>query len=128
MLQAKQQAEFANHAKSEFLANMCHELRPPLNGIMGILDVLQATTKLDHEQKEFVDLGITAANRLPRLLSDILDLSRVEADMMEIIDEEFNPLEQVDSVADLFKVNIKDKSVSLSCKLGPEMQEKIVGG
>ncbi|RQD74743.1 PAS domain S-box protein [Desulfonatronospira sp. MSAO_Bac3] len=124
---ARQQAEAANHAKSEFLANMSHELRTPLNGIMGMLDVLQATTDLDHEQKEFVDLGITAANRLTRLLSDILDLSKVEAGKMEIIDEEFNPGELVDSVADLFKVNIKDKNVSLSCKLDPEMPEKIVG-
>jgi len=125
--QAKQQAEAANHAKSEFLANMSHELRTPLNGIMGMLDVLQATTELDHEQKEFVDMGITAANRLTRLLSDILDLSKVEAGKMEVIDEELSLRELVDSVSDLFKVSIKDKDVPLTCKLDPELPEKIVG-
>ena len=125
--QAKQQAEAANHAKSEFLANMSHELRTPLNGIMGMLDVLRATTDLDQEQKEFVDLGITAANRLTRLLSDILDLSKVEAGKMEIINEEFSPRELVNSVVDLFKVNLKDRDVSLSCKPDPDLPEKLVG-
>ncbi|WP_291321456.1 PocR ligand-binding domain-containing protein, partial [Desulfonatronospira sp.] len=75
--QAKVQAKAANQAKSEFLANMSHELRTPLNGILGMLQLLQSITDLDHEQNEYVELGIAAANRLTRLLSDILDLSRV---------------------------------------------------
>ncbi|WP_291322711.1 PAS domain S-box protein, partial [Desulfonatronospira sp.] len=127
LVSTKEAAEAANRAKSEFLANMSHELRTPLNGILGMLQLLQSTTDLDHEQNEYVELGITSANRLTRLLSDILDLSRVEAGKMEIIEEEFRTKELVDSVTDLFKVTIKEKDLSLVFQLDPALPEKLVG-
>jgi len=99
--QAKRQSESANKAKSEFLANMSHEIRTPLNGIMGMLQVLQMTS-LDEEQEEYVTMATKASKRLSRLLSDILDLSKIEADKMELSEEEFLLSEVMESIQDIF--------------------------
>jgi signal transduction histidine kinase/CheY-like chemotaxis protein len=88
LLKAKSAAETANMAKNEFLANMSHEIRTPLNGVLGMLQLLQ-TTSLDDEQREYAEIAINSSNRLTRLLSDILDLSRVEAGRLEIASAPF---------------------------------------
>ncbi|MGE4506779.1 MAG: histidine kinase dimerization/phospho-acceptor domain-containing protein, partial [Desulfovibrionaceae bacterium] len=88
LMKAKSAAETANMAKNEFLANMSHEIRTPLNGVLGMLQLLQ-TTSLDDEQREYAEIAINSSNRLTRLLSDILDLSRVEAGRLEIASAPF---------------------------------------
>ncbi|SMP52942.1 PAS domain S-box-containing protein [Desulfonatronum zhilinae] len=123
---AKEQAEAANQAKSEFLANMSHEIRTPINGIMGMMQLLEMTT-LDADQQQYVKLCTTSANRLTRLLSDILDLSRVEAGKMEIFVAEFMVQELGDSVSDLFTVKARDKGVHLECAIDPDMPAHLIG-
>jgi signal transduction histidine kinase len=80
---AKEAAEAANRVKSEFLANMSHEIRTPLNGMIATLELLK-TTVLDSEQEDLANTTINSCNRLARLLSDILDLSRIEAGKLRI--------------------------------------------
>ncbi|SMP66905.1 PAS domain S-box-containing protein [Desulfonatronum zhilinae] len=126
LIQAKHQAEAANKAKSEFLANMSHEIRTPLNGIMGMMQLLD-TTLLDAEQEEYVKLCTSSARRLTRLLSDILDLSRVEAGKMTIHEAEFLIRELGDSVSDLFEVAAREKGVHLECSIDPDTPSRLIG-
>lgn len=126
LLHAKTQAEAANQAKSEFLANMSHEIRTPINGLMGMLQLME-TTPLDAEQASYIHMATEAGNRLTRLLSDILDLSRVEAGKMEIRKAPFRVQEVIDSVTGLFAVTARKKGVALECTLAPGMPEVLVG-
>ncbi|NCC24948.1 MAG: response regulator [Deltaproteobacteria bacterium] len=126
LIRAKNLAEQANRAKSEFLANMSHEIRTPINGIMGMMQVLRATA-LDHDQNESVDLAIASAGRLTRLLSDILDLSRVEAGVMDIRREAFSMAEVLDSVAGLFLLESRERKIDLKCTLDPRLPGVLLG-
>ena len=123
---ARDKAETANRAKSEFLANMSHEIRTPLNGITGMMQLLQ-TTRLDSNQKEYVDLALSSASRLTRLLSDILDLSRVEAGRMVILEEEFNVQELCRSVCELFRIQAGEKGIELEYTLDPSLPSRLMG-
>ena len=112
LIRSMEEAQAANKAKSEFLANMSHELRTPLNGVLGILQLLQSTP-LDEEQCQYVHTGISSGQNLLRLLSDILDLSKIEAGRMELESKNFHLGELLRSVQDIFFHQIKAKGINL---------------
>ncbi len=123
---AKESAEKANKAKSEFLANMSHEIRTPLNGLLGMLQLLE-TTVTQKESREYVHLAIDASRRLTRLLSDILDLSKVEAGKMTIQSFPFDLLETMNQIYELFHPMSDQTGIALNFYLHPMLPRFVVG-
>jgi PAS domain S-box-containing protein len=123
---AKSGAEAANRAKSEFLANMSHEIRTPINGIMGMLQVLQATS-LDAEQDSYTRTAIRSCTRLVRLLSDILDLSRIEAGKLSIQHAPMDVRDVICQLKGLFGPIARESGVELRFDVDPAIPPRILG-
>ena len=126
LLAAKEAAEAATRAKSEFLANMSHEVRTPLNGVLGMLQLLQTTEQTD-EQKEYVVRAIKSTSRLTRLLADILDISRIEAGKIQIIEEEFSLSTLKESIHDLLMLAAKEKRIEFEFTIDPMTPPRLIG-
>jgi signal transduction histidine kinase len=110
--QAQAIAEKANHAKSKFIANMSHELRTPLNGILGYAQILNHDENLNPIQKEAISVIHSSGEYLLTLISDILDMSKIEADRIELCPSDFHFGDFLQSVVDLFKMRAKQKGIS----------------
>lgn len=108
---ALQKANEATVAKSAFVANMSHEIRTPLNGVIAMAGAL-ARTDLDPRQKEMVSLLKSSGETLERLLSDILDLSRIEAGKLTIEDQPFDLRQVVAGATDLMRLRADNKGLA----------------
>ena len=121
LAEARDAAEQANRAKSEFLANMSHEIRTPLNGVIGLTQAL-ARTPLAADQREMLDLIQSSGHTLQTLLSDILDLARVESGRLEIADEVFDLSRALNDAAQLYREPASDKGLQFFVDIEPEAE------
>jgi len=119
MLAARDAAETANRAKSEFLANISHEIRTPLNGVLGIAEVL-TRTELSAQQSQLVGVIQQSGALLNGLLTDLLDLARVEAGVVELRPEPVQLADLVGSVKDLFAGAAEEKGLTLNAAIDAE--------
>jgi signal transduction histidine kinase len=103
-------AKAADRSKTEFLSNVSHELRTPMNGILGVAQLLQ-TTQLDDEQKELVAVLFASATAQMALISDLLDISRMESGNRRIVSEPFEPAAILKDVTEMMRVAADKKAI-----------------
>ncbi len=123
---AKRVAERANRARGDFLATMTHELRTPLSGVIGMAGLLQRT-RLDDEQRDYVDSINTSADLLQALIGDILDLSKIDAGKLELKPSSFALRASLNETCWAMSQQALDKGVELVCRVAPDVPEQVYG-
>ncbi len=126
LLQAKQDAEAAMLAKGEFLATMSHEIRTPLNGIIPMLEMV-AQGPLATEQRQMLDTASESAHALFRIVDDILDYSKLEAQRLELEITTFNLRELLDSMLQLMRRSAEHKGLGITLQLDPAVRLAVRG-
>ncbi len=112
--EAKISADTANHAKSEFLANMSHELRTPLNGILGYAQILQRSLTLTEKERNGISIIHQCGSHLLTLINDILDLSKIEAQKMELYPTDFHFPAFLQGVAEICRIRAEQKNIAFT--------------
>ncbi|MFT4955023.1 MAG: PAS domain S-box-containing protein [Brevundimonas sp.] len=126
LIEAKAAAEAASRAKSDFLANMSHEIRTPLNGVIGIVDAL-SRTPLSPDQAEMVALIASSGVTLERLVSDILDVSKIEAGQLDLEERPFDLDEALAAPLDVMRLRAEDKGLDFVVQRAPDARGMFVG-
>jgi len=119
-------AQEASEAKSMFLANMSHEIRTPLNGIVGFTELLK-DSGLQEEQSEFVDIIEKSSENLLEIINNILDLSKIESNKLEIENIAFNPILEFESAVEVYAVRASEKHINLGCFIDPSLEFPLKG-
>lgn len=115
---AKQKAEESDRLKMAFLANMSHEIRTPMNGILGFADILKNNILPGEQQKEYIEIIEKSGNRLLDIINDIVDISRIEANIISPNFTRVKINQQLDNLYLFFKQEAEEKQLSFSVQKG----------
>ncbi|MBU2549392.1 MAG: response regulator [Proteobacteria bacterium] len=126
LILAKAAAEEASRAKSVFLANMSHDIRTPLNGIIGMAELVMGAD-LKPEKREYMGMLKISANSLLSLLNDILDFSKIEAGKMQLERITFNFRDSLDETMNTMGISARNKGLEISCSVQPDVPEFLEG-
>ena len=111
---AKEHAEESDRLKSSFLANMSHEIRTPMNGILGFAGLLKEPGLTGEDQQEYIRIIEKSGVRMLNIIKDIVDISKIEAGLMEVDIKESNINEQTEYIYTFFKPEVESKGMQLS--------------
>jgi len=123
---AKHQAEESSHAKTTFLATMSHEIRTPLYGVLGTLELLELTD-LDTRQRIYLNTISRSSSILLQLISDILDVSKIESGQMALEPERFCPLDMVEEVVDAYAAAAESKGLQIYACVDADVPDQLEG-
>jgi len=117
----------ANKAKSEFLANMSHEIRTPMNAVVGLSNILAMSKPLTDKQRTYVSVLQESSNSLVELINDLLDISRIEAQGINLEQNPFLLSELVESVVQMMQTRAQEKGLAIGCDVGGIVGNAYVG-
>ena len=124
---AKETAETANQSKTQFLANMSHQLRTPLNGILGYTQILKRAENLIDDQQNAVKTIQQCSDHLLTIINDILDFSAIEAHKLQLIENDFALIHFIQRIAEYGQISTQIKQLSFQCITPPDMPNYVRG-
>ncbi len=124
--EARVRAETSAHAKSRFLAAVSHEVRTPLNGVLGMAELLSGTP-LEPEQQAYVDAIHTSGRALTALIDEVLDLTRIEAGKLDLAADAFSVRTVVEKVTELLAPRAQEKGLDIASLVAPDVPAMLLG-
>ncbi|MCX6221613.1 MAG: response regulator [Bacteroidia bacterium] len=127
LINAKEKAEESERLKTAFLTNMSHEIRTPMNGILGFAELLKEPNLSGAEQQEYINIIGKSGVRMLNIINNIVDISKIEAGLMDVHMKESNVNEQIECIYTFFKPEVEDKGMKLFYKNDLPTKEAIIG-